>query len=254
MSEDHNESVDGRPAKPFAAKKPSSALLPNIESPPLSPANEGLEAPRAALAKGATTAPRVTGTTVPRSALRRRRNAMLSAWAAGMVTLGVLAGMAIGAVLVAPTAGAPNRFADRKSVQQELAGLHQDIAVLKARLATAEQAAAQATTAAISAEPSPDFADVTGSIPAMVVDAPLPPPRPTAASRQHLVRGWSIRYVRDGFVYVQGLGSLYQAQLGAPLPGLGPVQEVQQRDGRWTVLTPKGLIVSLRDRRHFEQF
>jgi hypothetical protein len=38
------------------------------------------------------------------------------------------------------------------------------------------------------------------------------------------------------------------------LPGLGPVQSVKRQDGRWTVLTPKGIIVSLRDRRYFEQF
>ena len=49
-------------------------------------------------------------------------------------------------------------------------------------------------------------------------------------------------------------GAVYQVQLGAPLPGLGPVQSVKRQDGRWMVLTPKGIIVSLRDRRYFEQF
>jgi hypothetical protein len=38
------------------------------------------------------------------------------------------------------------------------------------------------------------------------------------------------------------------------LPGLGRVEQVKRQDGRWMVLTPKGMIVSLRDRRYFEQF
>lgn len=69
-----------------------------------------------------------------------------------------------------------------------------------------------------------------------------------------MVRDWSIHYVRDGYVYVRGHGDTYQVQLGAPLPGLGPVQAVKRQHGRWLVVTPKGLIVSLRDHRYFERF
>ena len=34
--------------------------------------------------------------------------------------------------------------------------------------------------------------------------------------------------------------------------GLGPVEQIKRQDGRWVVVTPKGLIVSMRDRRYFE--
>jgi len=53
---------------------------------------------------------------------------------------------------------------------------------------------------------------------------------------------------------VQGHGDIYQVVPGAPLPGLGPVERVKRQDGRWVVVTPKGIIVSMRDRRYFEQF
>ena len=43
---------------------------------------------------------------------------------------------------------------------------------------------------------------------------------------------------------VENHGEIYQVVLGAPLPGLGPVQSVKRQDGRWVVLTPKGIIVS----------
>jgi hypothetical protein len=69
-----------------------------------------------------------------------------------------------------------------------------------------------------------------------------------------VVPDWSIRDVHDGYVYVQGHGEIYEVTPGAPLPGLGPVQDIKRRDGRWVVVTPRGLIVSQRDRRFFEPF
>jgi hypothetical protein len=39
---------------------------------------------------------------------------------------------------------------------------------------------------------------------------------------------------------------------GAPLPGLGPVESIKLQDGRCVVKTPKGIIVSMRDRHYFE--
>jgi hypothetical protein len=70
-----------------------------------------------------------------------------------------------------------------------------------------------------------------------------------------IVSDWSIRETRDGYVYVQGHGGdIYQVVPGAPLPGLGPVAQIKRQDGRWMVVTPKGIIVSMRDRRYFEQF
>jgi hypothetical protein len=68
------------------------------------------------------------------------------------------------------------------------------------------------------------------------------------------VADWSIRGARDGYVYVQGHGDIYEVVPGAPLPGLGPVEQIKRQDGRWVVVTPKGIIVSMRDRRYFEQF
>ena len=74
-------------------------------------------------------------------------------------------------------------------------------------------------------------------------------PIAVSAERPPVVKDWSIRFVVDGYVYVQGRSGIYEVVPGAPLPGLGPVQSVKQQDGRWVVATPKGLIVSLRDRK-----
>ena len=88
--------------------------------------------------------------------------------------------------------------------------------------------------------------------------APLPPSRPAAVTeaprRPSIITDWTIRETRDGFVYVQGHGDVYQVVPGAPLPGIGPVEQIKRQDGRWVVVTPKGIIVSMRDRRYFERF
>jgi hypothetical protein len=71
--------------------------------------------------------------------------------------------------------------------------------------------------------------------------------------RVSVLMNWSIHGSRNGYVYVQGHGDIYQVAPGTPLPGLGPVEQIKRQDGRWVVVTPKGIIVSKRDRRHFER-
>ena len=88
---------------------------------------------------------------------------------------------------------------------------------------------------------------------------PLPRPAQRLAvepppARIPVVPSWTIHDFRNGYVFVENHGEVYQAQLGAPLPGLGPVQSIKRQDGRWMVLTPRGIIVSMRDRRYFEEF
>ncbi len=77
-------------------------------------------------------------------------------------------------------------------------------------------------------------------------ETPLPP-------RVSVLTNWSIRSSRNGYLYVQGHGDVYQAAPGAPLPGLGPVEQIKRQDGHWVVVTPKGIIVSRRDRHYFER-
>lgn len=87
--------------------------------------------------------------------------------------------------------------------------------------------------------------DVTGSI------APNAPTLAAAAPKQQdrpaVVTGWVIRDVFDGRAMLENerLG-LYEVVPGADLPGVGRVQTIRRQDGRWVVVTPKGLIVSSR--------
>jgi hypothetical protein len=262
MAEDSEEN-GGAPTSKGAADEPpakadSSSDLPNIESPPLSPAGEASATPEPALAPTDLVVFKRDAASSAWAAFRfkacHKRNILVAATLAMVAALGVVVGVAAGGGFAArePTVN----LAERQSMQRSIAKLDKEIASLKASVAAANKSA-RGEVAKIT-ERLPSAPEITGSIPALPAAAPtpLPAPRPAVAAetRPPVVYDWSIRYVRDGYVYVRGHGDTYQVQLGAPLPGLGPVQQVKRQDGRWLVVTPKGLIVSMRDRRYFEQF
>lgn len=178
---------------------------------------------------------------------RQRRRIMLAATVALAAAFGAAVGSQVDRGMVAPTSD--------KAAQAAIAQLSREVDTLKAELVAKE--AVEKQVADVETARSVPPSDVTGSIPPVVVPAPIPPPRPaeqiaTAVNRPPLVRGWTLRVARNGLFLVEGRGEIYQVVPDAPLPGLGPVQAIKRQDGRWTVVTPKGLIVSRRDRRYFE--
>ncbi len=259
--------------------------LPSVESPSISPATSETAAEPATAEPLAATLPEETAyvaaledvprapSILPRFTLRPRhkRHALLAA--------SVALAAALGAVFGAATSGSFSRPAtidvaveENRATQQSVARLTKEITALKAGLETANKSA-HSQIAKISERLNRDGTEITGSIappqttppapqtiPPQQQAAPLPTPRPAPAAeappspRLSIVADWSIRETHDGYVYVQGHGDVYQVVPGAPLPGLGPVEQIKRQDGRWLVVTPKGIIVSMRDRRYFEQF
>ena len=248
---------------------PPKAELPFVESPSLlpiepEPASQPVEPPIVDIAPTPAPKPRVKWTP------RHSRTALLVA----SVTFAAALGAVIGAVsshgfaAAKPPADAAS-LEENKAVQQSIAHLSKQVASLKLSLDAAHKAAQNF--AAKAADRLAAVDDITGSIasppaasPEQPAATPLPPPRPAQredlavamppapAPRPPLVPDWSIRSAQEGMAYVEGHGQIYQAVLGAVLPGLGPVQTIKREGGRWMVLTPRGIIVSARDRHFFE--
>ena len=269
-------------ASPDGAPEQASpkSELPAVESPSISPATpepkiepaaEPVPAIEAiAAAPESETGPPVApaSTTVSRFVLRPRhkRYALLAASVTLAAALGAVAGAVTGGGLGAPqprtvVAG----LEEQKAMRQTLSQLNKEVTTLKSSLEAANKSAhSQIAKISERFDRAASAELITGSISAPQTTAPLPAPRPAPKvaavetqnppSRQQIAQGWTIRDVRDGSVFVQsnGNGDVYLVQLGAPLPGLGPVESVKRLDGRWVVTTPKGIIVSMRDRRYFE--
>jgi hypothetical protein len=82
--------------------------------------------------------------------------------------------------------------------------------------------------------------EITGSI------QPLPsvsgPPKPLGS-----VDGWILRDVRRGTALIEGRMGIIEVDQGDIVPGLGRIDAIRkQADGRWVVITTRGLIMSAR--------
>jgi len=81
--------------------------------------------------------------------------------------------------------------------------------------------------------------EVTGSI---------SPPAVAAAkvevARLPTVEGWLLRDVANGGALIEGRLGIFEVYAGDPVPGLGRVDAIRRQDGRWVVVTSRGLIVA----------
>ena len=118
--------------------------------------------------------------------------------------------------------------------------------VAKLSEATDKLRAAQASAA--SAQAQAKDVNVTGSVPQQVAAttaaaAPATPPKPEVP-RMPTVEGWVLRDVANGSALIEGRRGMYEVFAGDPIPGLGRVDAIRKQDGRWVVVTSKGLIVA----------
>jgi hypothetical protein len=84
--------------------------------------------------------------------------------------------------------------------------------------------------------------DTTGSI-----SSPPAQPRVDAkpeVGRLPTVEGWVLRDVGNGGALIEGRRGVYEVYAGDPVPGLGRIDAIRRQDGRWVVVTSRGLIVA----------
>jgi len=99
--------------------------------------------------------------------------------------------------------------------------------------------------------------DVTGTVTAPAGAQALPVPQlrappavttagaaPAEVGRLPTIDGWVLRDVSRGMALIEGRSGLYEVLAGDPVPGLGRVDAIRKQDGRWVVVTSRGLIVA----------
>jgi hypothetical protein len=147
------------------------------------------------------------------------------------------------------TTGQINRASDRLDKVEKAQA---EPAAKLARLSEAvdKLRAAQApTTTVAAASTSAKEKDVTGSIPQQAVAAAAAAPVPAAPPKTEIARlptveGWRLRDVAYGGALIESRRGTYEVYAGDPVPGLGRVDAIRKQDGRWVVVTSKGLIVA----------
>jgi hypothetical protein len=116
-----------------------------------------------------------------------------------------------------------------------------------ARLSEAVDKLRATPPAAVAAATPVAAKDVTGSIapPATAAAAAASAaPAKTEVARLPTVEGWVLRDVANGGALIEGRRGIYEVYTGDPIPGVGRVDAIRKQDGRWVVVTSKGLIVA----------
>jgi hypothetical protein len=116
-----------------------------------------------------------------------------------------------------------------------------------------EKLHAAAPVAAAAAQPA--SREITGSVtapataPAAVAAAPKPNVQTAEArgefGRLPTLNDWVLRDVGgNGGALIEGRRGMFEVYAGDPVPGLGRVDAIRRQDGRWVVVTSRGLIVA----------
>jgi hypothetical protein len=71
--------------------------------------------------------------------------------------------------------------------------------------------------------------------------AAVAPPKPDVG-RLPKVEGWVLRDVGNGGALIESRQGIFEVYAGDPVPGLGHVDAIRKQDGKWVVVTTKGLI------------
>jgi hypothetical protein len=83
----------------------------------------------------------------------------------------------------------------------------------------------------------PQPKEVTGSVAPPPANGQNPPPKSG-------LEGWVVRDVHRGTALIEGRMGIIEVEQGDLVPGLGRVDAIRKQDGRWVVVTSRGLITS----------
>jgi hypothetical protein len=204
---------------------------------------------------------------------KRRLSALAAVVALATVT-GALGG-ALATAGFGHLTGDDSRTASSRALEEQVARLDSDMAALKAGIehtsklgmsqfnktserldkvekAQAEPAAklAKLSEAVDKLRVAPVAATPVAGVPAAAkeVTGSIAPAAATAAkvevARLPTVEGWVLRDVANGSALIEGRQGMFEVYAGDPVPGIGRVDAIRRQDGRWVVVTSKGLIVA----------
>ena len=252
-------------AEPKIEAKIEPKIEPKIEAPTLPPAPQLTEPPTAII-------PFKRPEPKAEAPQARSRFALLAACVAIAASFGALGG-SLGVATFGPTiatAPAPVAAVARDNVADEMKALKEtvaqlrgttkslsdNLASLKTSVTTSNTAqntqigkiaetldrvektqAEQKKMAAAHAAP-----DITGSI-AQKSASPMVLGDPPTTLKPPIVQDFVLRRVYDGAALIEGRNGIIEVEAGETAPGLGRIEAIKRQDGRWVVVTARGLVV-----------
>jgi Skp family chaperone for outer membrane proteins len=84
--------------------------------------------------------------------------------------------------------------------------------------------------------------DITGSV-KQQQPVPMVLGEPPQNLKPPIVPGWVLRRVYDGAALIEGRDGIIEVETGTITPGLGRIEGIKRQDGRWVVVTSRGLVI-----------
>ena len=113
--------------------------------------------------------------------------------------------------------------------------------------AQAEQRKIITAAATPSAPPAPAQAapETTGSIQQQKSGPAVPMVlgEPPTTLKPPILQDFVLRRVYDGAALIEGRNGIIEVETGETVPGVGRIEAIKRQDGRWVVVTARGLIV-----------
>jgi hypothetical protein len=109
--------------------------------------------------------------------------------------------------------------------------------------ATAPVTVAPAAPKEVTGSVTPPAAAPAPAPAAQAAAAPATPPKPEVG-RLPTVEGWTLADIGYGGALIRNRRGTFEVYAGDRIPGLGRIDAIRKQDGRWVVVTDKGLIVA----------
>jgi hypothetical protein len=110
------------------------------------------------------------------------------------------------------------------------------------RKTAASTAAAAPAHMASTTQATAATSEVTGSV-KQQQPVPMVLGEPPQNLKPPVVPGWVLRRVYDGAALIEGRDGIIEVETGTITPGLGRIEGIKRQDGRWVVVTSRGLVI-----------
>jgi hypothetical protein len=133
-----------------------------------------------------------------------------------------------------------NLAALKTSVTTSNTGQNTQIGKIAETLDRVEKAQAEQKKA-LAAAPAPE---ITGSIPQkQATPVPMVLGDPPTTLKPPVLQDYVLRRVYDGAALIEGRNGVIEVEAGETVAGLGRIEAIKRQDGRWVVVTARGLVV-----------
>jgi hypothetical protein len=110
----------------------------------------------------------------------------------------------------------------------------------------ANMAVAPETTGSIAGQQGKPLGQPPQSLQQQLQQSPSQTVPEAKASAPPIVEGWILHRVESGVALIEGRSGFAEVETGDTIRGIGRVQDIKRQDGRWVVVTGRGLIVPAR--------